>query len=452
MSDILLQNAISQVTEAITDKIKSPPSLPSLDMIDLKATIISGVDDILASLATNTSGFKEDTHGCRICLLSCQCQIGSCYHAVRGAAQSPLGNQDDTNSSWSQLGFTTADSEDSLKSIIDIWFESPSAILYKLMYNEFSSVQRSELKAVVRNVLIEHLAENDINPSGLKATLEESLISTDILKVCGASWKTGEGKSQQWVVPAGASRAKFQGTSGACCCGGNQFGANGAFAQVIMDVTPGETYTLCAGCSCSRYCCSNSEPGRACMSGVTGPGISTLKADGGCWNNCNAMHCLRTIVGVGGTCYRFQNPYCTSSGPCYCNYGEYCFGGSCSTCGVVPIYADCSTGRCFLATIDSSRNPEDIGGMRPLHGGGCLDTNNYGWHSRPPVLDSDECKMFTAGCQIQTFTSGSCCGGCHGKDWATHPGHGGAGTHVMGGANNHIGDTGRGGLVKVEWK
>jgi len=86
-----------------------------------------------------------------------------------------------------------------------------------------------------------------------------------------------------------------------------------------------------------------------------------------------------------------------------------------------------------------------------MHGGGCLEGNNYGYHIRPPIINADTGSEFTAGCRCQSFTSGTSCGGCNGKDWTVHPGHGGAGTHVMGGDNTHKGDTGRGGMVQVSW-
>ena len=86
-------------------------------------------------------------------------------------------------------------------------------------------------------------------------------------------------------------------------------------------------------------------------------------------------------------------------------------------------------------------------------GGGCFDTNNYGCHVRPPILDSDTGLVFgcTQGCHCAYFTSGTCCGGCNGRNWTYHPGHGGTYTHVMGGTNQHKGDTGRGGMVQISW-
>jgi hypothetical protein len=283
---------------------------------------------------------------------------------------------------------------------------------------------------------------------------------TNRIKVCGTDWRYGQGGACTWTVPAGATCAKFQvwgagqGSNPGCCCGGASFGENGAYAEMTIKVTPGEQYSICAGCSCSRYCCSSETPGYGCMSGVSGTGICCLKADGArCYNsNCDDMNGVRVQIGAGSVCTRFQNIYCTQSGPCWCSYGEYCYDNGCATCGVVPVYASCCyTAACSCATDTAFVKHGPTMVMRGIHGGGCLDQSNYGYHIRPPIIDADTGAEFTAGCRCQFFTSGGCCGGCNGKDWTTHPGHGGAGTHVMGGQNQHKGDTGRGGMVQVSW-
>ena len=300
---------------------------------------------------------------------------------------------------------------------------------------------------------------------GLPSSRAAPLSLTNILKVCDANWKYGYGPATcTWTVPAGATRAKFQvwgagmGSNPGCCCGGTPSGENGAYSQMTINVTPGHTYTICAGCSCSRYCCSNDVPGEGCMSGVTGCGICCLKADGAhCYQaNCDDLNHLRCMSGYPGSlCYRFQNPYCTDSGPCWCSLGEYCFDNSCSTCGVVPIYPGCCyTYYCSCANDNRTcRVHGPTEGHFGMHGGGCLSTDNYGYHIRPPIIDADTAGQFsdTCGCYCQTFTSGGCCGGCNAKDWDFHPGHGGGGTHVMGGHNQHKADTGRSGMVQISW-
>jgi hypothetical protein len=291
------------------------------------------------------------------------------------------------------------------------------------------------------------------------------LSNTNFIKVCGASgaWACGLGASCTWTVPAGATQVKFQvwgagmGSNPACCCGGAPFSSTGGYAEMVISATPGEQYSICAGCSCQRSCCSNETPGCGCASGVTGPGICCLQGSGvGCYTaNCNNMNFMRCQIGVGSACYRFQNPYCTDSGPCWCSQNEYCFSNSCATCGVVPAYPACcepTSQSCATLTRAIKDGPQHV--MFGIIGGGCLDTNNYGYHVRPPIINSDTGLQFTDGCTIQTFSSGSTCGGCNGWQWgasAWHPGHGGAGTHVMGGDNTHKGDYGRAGMVQVSW-
>ena len=290
------------------------------------------------------------------------------------------------------------------------------------------------------------------------------LSETNYLKVCGAAWQNGVGGSCTWTVPAGATQAKFQawgagkGSNPACCCGGSSWANSGTYSEMTIKVTAADTYTVCAGCSCQIYGCSNAEPGKGCMSGVVGNGICCFKADGSnaLLVNCGSSNSVRVTVYGRSACQRHQNPYCTSSGPCFCGCGEYCFDSSCGTCGVAPILTDCcQTCFCSCATdacvVGTNQGPKM--GYRSMYGATCIDTNNYGFHVRPPMLDSDTGSVFpcSTGCYCQTFSSSCCCGGCNGKDWTTHPGAGGAPTHVMGGNTNHKGDTGKGGMVQISW-
>ena len=293
----------------------------------------------------------------------------------------------------------------------------------------------------------------------------QPLSTTNRIKVCDANWKQGQGPATcSWTVPAGATRAKFQvwgagqGTNGGgCCCGGNPFGETGAYAELVVDVTPGESYTACAGCSCYGRvcCCSNSTPAEGCGSGVTGPAICCLFASGArCYtSNCNDLNFLRCQTGfAGGACHKFMSPYCQQSGPCWCSYSEYCYDNSCATCGVVPVYPAC----CFSCSCSCgglSRNSTDgqASTHKGMHGGGCLDTNNYGYHTRPPVIDSDTGGIYTGGCWCASFTSGSCPSRCF-YQWDDHPGHGGPHGHVMGGTNSAAGTPGRSGLVQISWE
>ena len=277
----------------------------------------------------------------------------------------------------------------------------------------------------------------------------------------------GEGASCTWTVPAGATCARFQlwgagqGSNPGCCCGGSPGGANGAYAEMTIKVTPGDSYIICAGCSQgSACCCSAYDPGYGCMSYVTGNGICCLKADGEfCYNtNCESFRCVKVCTGSAGSgCWYWGSQYCTNAGHCWCSKGEYCAVG-CSTCGVVPVYGNCWTSGggqyCSCATTACDVYSGEAWGHRGLIGGGCFDTNHYGYHIRPPSIDADSGKMFadSTGCYcLGNWTSGNCCGGVLANGWGAHPGMGGYGTHVMGGANQFYGGLGKGGMVQVSW-
>ena len=471
MADILIQNALKDLEGTIeTSSISTTRTVNIASWMGSTETVQAVIKD---EIAANTGPFTAPTN---LNTLSDYNLISTCANNFSGSGTTNTASCTTINP-WNDgtvLGRAATSSTDVAKCFLaantrlDIanngLTSTAQATLRTQIYTEFSKLKD------------DYEANADANSSVLVgyynccdfAGLSGGAISTDILKVCDADWKYGAGPATcTWTVPAGVTRAKFQvwgagkGSNPGCCCGGAPFGQNGAYAELTIDVTPGEEYVVCAGCSCQRYCCSNTEPGNGCASGVTGPGISCLKADGAycALHNCGDLNFLRVQSGFAGSaCRRFQNPYCTQSGPCWCSNGEYCYDSSCATCGVVPVYpGHCNDGVTGCSCSgDATRNPVEGENLtvRGIHGGGCLDTNNYGYHIRPPLIDADTGDLFSCatGCYCQTFTSSCCCGGCNGKDWDTHPGHGGAGTHTMGGNNQHKGDTGRAGMVQISWK
>ncbi len=297
-------------------------------------------------------------------------------------------------------------------------------------------------------------------PTGTPTPVGMGIMSNPIgtCKVCCASFACGGGCDTTWTVPAGVTQVQWQvwgagaGGSVGCCCGGGQHGANGAYVTTTMNVNAGDQYHVVAGCSCQRQCCSNDWPGYGCGSYVTGPGISCLCADGGCTQNCDAMNCERHHRGK-SSCHKFQNFDCDSSGPCYCSYGSYCF-ASCATCGFVDNYLNSARNGCV--NISSSCNPTNSFNLGSYHGGGCLETSNYGYHTLPPHIDEthviSDSSNTTNWDSCFSFTSHSCIGGCACNCKNYKPGFGGYGSHVMGGFNNYKGSIGNGGMVKISWK
>lgn len=116
-----------------------------------------------------------------------------------------------------------------------------------------------------------------------------------------------------WTVPAGATWAKFEvwggggPGGGACCCqqGGNSGGA-GSYARKTIQVTPGQTFTICAGgstCCFSACQAPTGFPSYACNASAT-PCALCLCASGGLggFTQCFVMlqgcyHCITCICG-----------------------------------------------------------------------------------------------------------------------------------------------------------
>lgn len=466
MADILTQNAVKEVVDAIN------ASGTGINYTDILGNSLKDFLDPLIQ-ASSTDGPYTTTSSAAtrpLCCLSAVCLISKCNCAYSGSGTSCT-DAYIVNNIWRDgtalpgLGvqvtlddlFTALIALDSSGILGQLYNFSTDKvkqdlfIAYKALQEQYTAASNTDVLANWYNIGVT-FAETQGAPLSL----------TSRVKVCG-DWANGEGATCTWTVPAGATRAKFQvwgagnGTNPGCCCGGSSFGESGGYAEMVIDVTPGDTYSVCAGCTCYRFCCSNTEPGYGCQSGVTGPGICCLKADGAycAQNGCNDMNNARQCTGSGANCARWQSIYCTDSGPCWCSNGEYCGDNSCATCGVIPVYPSCCTGTMYCTCACADRNPlhTNTRGHFGIQGGGCSDTNIYGYHIRPPIIDADTGLEFpcNSGCYCQTFTSGSCCGGCLGHSWTTHPGMGGAGVHVMGGANQFKGDSGRGGMVQISW-
>ena len=153
-------------------------------------------------------------------------------------------------------------------------------------------------------------------------------------KVCDTTSYKRCGASCTWTVPSGVTCARFQvwgaGTSSgmACCCSYGVPGSTGAYASVIIPVTAGNSYTLCAGCA---YCCYPSHSGGSqdgCQSYVTGSGLSNFCAQGGQgdgkkmnqeYGHCSASASYRSAT---GNCYHYWQGMCV----CYCQ--EFCIPSS----------------------------------------------------------------------------------------------------------------------------
>ena len=323
-----------------------------------------------------------------------------------------------------------------------------------LLYNAI--VQRNqemitEINEAVIGELEAVLSDTPWDPTGwVLLPYDDSAAPSDQVYVCDASGNFRCGASCSWTVPAGATTAMFQAwgsgayTGTGCCCGGTAYGNSGAYVVAVATVTPGDVFTLCAGCSPDCYPSRGIGTVITCGSFVCGTGI-TLCAAGACTGVLRQMCMIHN-----GTCGRFQARGNTASGACICNGGtDYCFASSCATCGIVENIAD--TDLRYSATLTVAGCACGLPSLMPVT---CFDTNHYGYKIRQPVIAPNHTVALNT-CQCcSTYTSGTCCGGCicsAANGFTQVFGAGGTYTHVMGGGNSNCGDAGRGGLVRVSW-
>jgi len=289
--------------------------------------------------------------------------------------------------------------------------------------------------------------------SGYWSCIPDLSGATGAFKVCRCAGNSyfNYGACCAWTVPAGVTRARFQiwgaggGSGAACCCGQSPFGSTGAYASVIIPVTAGSTYTLCAGCAaCTLTCSTNASIGRipGCPSYVTGTGLCNFCANGG-------QGRLGTwMAAYGNACYcrvfSIANGY-TSCGPWICNNGvDLCHCSAACSGGNIPFVPGAS----YFGTTTSSTSPSIVYGIRGMWP--CFLSYNYGGSNQrhPPIYSFNYSTM----CSI-SFSS-TCCGwtrqGC--CAYLNFPGAGAAPSFASGGSNTICADpAGRGGMVCVSY-
>ena len=295
-------------------------------------------------------------------------------------------------------------------------------------------------------------------------------------KVCATNFYGAN--SCTWTVPAGAQYARFQiwgaggGTGSGCCCGGSHWGTSGAYASVIIPVTPGCQYTLCAGCAIATPLLWGSGPGRSCRSFVTGYGLCNFCAEGACHKRHFTHKHQDMDAYYQSGCCRWAATWCANdSGGCICNSGnDWCFSGSCASCGLIgfsrsphTLYYGCYNGP--VSAYNSILNIDFLDGMQVvgipgLNGSACWDTNYYGPFCSTAVYGYE---TVTASqhigllCSQGSTTGGICCNHV-GYNYRRAPGAGGTVTILFGGCTAMCdpsgnltcgGDIGRTGMVCV---
>jgi hypothetical protein len=160
---------------------------------------------------------------------------------------------------------------------------------------------------------------------------------TSGFKVCDQTGYYRCGCNCTWSVPSGVTCARFQiwgagGPSGSgCCCATSPMGGSGAYASVIMPVSSGQSFTMCAGCA---YCCYHYS-GDSNIDGessyVQGPGLTNFCAMGGEGGiQCERKTRAEWAGGFGCTgmdCFiNSTGDWCLMLGGCICNSGtQICY-------------------------------------------------------------------------------------------------------------------------------
>jgi len=270
-------------------------------------------------------------------------------------------------------------------------------------------------------------------------------------KVCDVSGYYRCGAGCAWTVPAGVDRVQFQiwgpggGTSTNCCCGGAPFGPSGAYMIVQMDVTPGESFTLCSGCA---YCCYayQTTPGFCgSPSYITGTGFG-LCVDSGlsCYCEWNAdlgnptHSCGLWLPDPGGNgCGAMQ---CSGWNFCWDTNGD-------DVC--VPYAFSRQSWR--FTTAPSGRNHKAYGlnGLWPSIVIPNSGMQSPGYTSSTPVFGFESCV------KVEYWNGNTCSGCCRsavgGNEQLAIPSAGGYASQVYSGCQSCGGDSGRMGMICVSY-
>jgi len=267
-----------------------------------------------------------------------------------------------------------------------------------------------------------------------------------------------------WTVPAGVTRARFEiwgaggGTHPGCCCAFFPFGATGAYAVSCITVTPGWTYTLCAGQPYQCYLQQSYSGGASCPSYITGCGFCNFCALGAwsgnliCQNFENNRLCTAACYYYGSTSKGVYS-YCGTSRCCFyclCSYGEICASASANTGGIIPFKASL---RGFYGTACNFSNAtmSPVNGVPSLYSSVCA-TGGICCVCMiaapvPGFVNTSMCCLTVNNGNMTANSFGSLFSGALG--YLRIPGAGGWGVITAGGCNSNCGDVGRPGLVRV---
>ena len=267
-------------------------------------------------------------------------------------------------------------------------------------------------------------------------------------QVCDTSAFKRCGVSCNWTVPPGVTCARFQlwgagGNSGSpATCGASPIGGTGAYASVIMPVTAGSLYCLCAGCAfCCYSACGAQNTASGCASFIIGPQLTNFCAEGGE----GSVFCEAITRGMIGP---LSNSYCTYFG-CLCNSGsDFCWNYTRSSFMLgcfdarLPAISSCKT-------FYGSATGGTVYGIRGSFGQFSISSQGSICVAHPPIYGfaSTSC----CNCCIAVNYRGGCCrSACTGN--MQIPGAGGWAGFKCASAAFPGGDSGRMGMVCVSFK
>jgi hypothetical protein len=191
--------------------------------------------------------------------------------------------------------------------------------------------------------------------SGLLWIYNERALACVNCANAGGCVEQANGKCCLWTVPTGVTKVTFEiwsgggGGAGHTCCNDCSFstgGSGGNYATRTIAVTPGWTYTVCAGgswpCSKSHTCVAS----MGCRSFVIGNNLSNFCVMGGC----GGIMCNGDAWGGGSMGYHH------TSGCANCNICGY-FGADFGIMGTAGFKAGQSMCRCNGATSFTGQAP-----------------------------------------------------------------------------------------------
>lgn len=301
--------------------------------------------------------------------------------------------------------------------------------------------------------LVANSGPNQANMWCLIPTLPATGCSwTTGLQVCDSSGFLRCGVCCAWTVPGGASCARFQiwGAGGmggyGCCCAFAPFGGTGAYASVIIPVTPGDTYTLCAGCAfCCCACAGGSGNNVAgCASFVTGTGLTNFCAEGGESDLYCQMVTRCTHGSALGYCMFLGGCICSNNSVCWNTEGQGAIGApACCFDNMLPMISSCK--RHYGSATSGT-----VFGIRGSYGSIAVNCNGIICVQHPPIYGfaSSSCCAYL----ISTNYAGGYCRSVQAGYMAVPSAGASAFMKCGGNSSTPFGDFGRGGMVCVSYR